>query len=138
LAECGAIFDPDLRADGDFSEQSGYEAMHTIYPHNPDAVFVASDTMAVGALRALRELGVGVPEDLAIVSFDGLPSSEKSTPPLSTVRQPISATGGIAVKMLLELLSGEVSGPVSRIVPTELVIRESSGTARHPADAEAG
>jgi LacI family transcriptional regulator len=130
LATCGAVLHPELRADGDFSERSGYSAIRKIMPHRPDAVFIASDTMAVGALRALKQDGVNVPIDLAIVSFDGLPSSEVSSPPLSTVRQPISQTGARAVELLLALVAGKVVGPVADVLPTELVIRESSGAAR--------
>ncbi len=127
LAACGIAFDPGLRADGSFSEQSGYEAMHKIFANGPEAVFVASDTMAVGALRALRELGAKVPQDVALVSFDGLPSSETSIPALSTVKQPIAESGARAVEVLLKLLSGEVIEPVVDILPTQLVVRDSSG-----------
>lgn len=130
LATCGRLLDATLRSDGDFSEQSGYEAIQKIMPHRPDAVFVASDTMAIGALRALRELGVSVPGDLGIVSFDGLPSSQVATPALTTIRQPISQTGVKAVELLLDLVSGRLSGPVSEILPVELVIRESCGAER--------
>lgn len=130
LAACGQKLDPDLRADGLFSEQSGYEAMHKIYPLQPEAVFVASDTMAVGALRALRELGARVPEDICIVGFDGLPSSETSAPALTTIRQPIAQTGVMAVEMLLGLLRGDLVGPVAEIVPTELIVRESCARPR--------
>lgn len=129
LATCGVVLDSDLRADGDFSEQSGYEAVQKLMPYGPDAVFVASDTMAVGVLRALRELGVSVPDELGIVSFDGLPSSQVSTPALSTVRQPISETGARAVELLLDLVSGGLEGPISDVLPTELIVRDSCGAA---------
>lgn len=137
LASCGAVLDPELRADGAFSEQSGYEAMHKIFPHRPEAVFVASDTMAIGALRALRELGAAVPDDLCLVSFDGLPSSETSVPPLTTVRQPIARAGARAVELLLGLINGAISGPVAEIMPTELIVRDSCGALRRPIDPEA-
>ncbi len=138
LKACGVDLDPSLRADGLFSEQSGYEAMHKIYSHRPEAVFVASDTMAMGALRALRELGANVPQDICMVSFDGLPSSETSTPALTTVHQPIMQSGRRSVEILLGLLRGDVSGPVAEIVPTELVVRDSCGSLRRPAGTEAG
>lgn len=138
LAGFGLVIDPELRADGLFSEQSGYEAMHKIYPHNPDAVFVASDTMAIGALRALRELGVSVPGDLCVVSFDGLPTSETSVPALTTIRQPIMKTGMRAVELLLSLIRGDVEGPVAEVMPTELVIRDSCGSSARAETAEAG
>jgi LacI family transcriptional regulator len=129
LATCGHVLDPALHAGGTFSDQSGYDAMHEVFPHGPDAIFVASDTMAMGAMRALRELQVDVPQDLGIVSFDDLPSAGVSIPALTTVRQPISSTGAKAVEILVQLLSGEVTGPVVDIRPTELVVRDSCGSA---------
>lgn len=130
LALHGRALHPSLRADGDFSEASGYRAMQTLMPHRPDALFVASDTMAMGALRALREAGVRVPRDIALVGFDGSPASETSTPPLTTVRQPVTETGARAVQILNDLVRGTATSPVVEIMPVELVVRESSGTRR--------
>ncbi len=86
--------------------------------------------MAVGALRALNEAGVSVPNDVGLISFDGLPPSERTLPKLTTVRQPVTATGARAVELLLGLVSGEIDGPVHEVMPTELVVRESCGVAR--------
>lgn len=129
LARRGGALRSELRRDGDFSERSGYNAMCAILPAKPDAVFVASDTMAVGALLALRDQGMRAPDDVAVVSFDDLPIAESTRPPLTTVRQPIAATGARAVDLLLGLVSGSVSGPVANVLPTELVIRDSAGSA---------
>jgi LacI family transcriptional regulator len=129
---------PDLRVDGDFSEVSGYNAMKALIPQRPDAVFVASDTMAMGALRALRETDMDVPRDMALVGFDGLPASEKSVPALTTIHQPVTATGGRAVHLLSELVSGRATPPISEIMPVELVVRESCGALRAAAGAEVG
>lgn len=134
LATCGRVVEANLTANGDFSEASGYQTMRDILPNRPDAVFVASDTMAVGVLRALREAGLDVPRDIAVLSFDGLPSSEVSTPALTTVRQPIKATGAQAVDLLLGLVNGTTVGPVAHILPTELVIRDSCDESRKPAE----
>ena len=130
LVSCGASLDPDRRADGDFTESGGYDAMRALIPRRPDAVFVASDSMAMGALRALREANLAVPDDIAIVAFDGLPASETSNPTLTTVRQPVEAVGERALLILNDLLSGEVTPPVSEIMPVELVVRESCGAHR--------
>lgn len=130
LAECGKALHPSLRTDGDFSEVSGYEAMQRLIPHRPDAVFVASDTMAAGALRALRQHGIRVPDDMALVGFDGLPASENANPPLTTLKQPVGETGVRAVELLNDLIAGSVEGPVVEIMPVELIVRESSGAAR--------
>ncbi len=128
LAMCGNSTDGLLRADGDFTEASGYRAMQELIPRRPDAVFVASDTMALGALRALREAGLDVPGDVAVVGFDGLPPSEAADPPLTTVRQKVIEAGERAVELLLGTLAGE--RPDFEILPTELVVRESCGAAR--------
>lgn len=130
LALRGRALHPRLRVDGDFSEASGYRAMLELIPQGPDAVFVASDTMAIGALRALQEAGIHVPEDMAVVSFDGLPASEKSMPPLTTIRQPVAETGARAVRVLNDLVTGVATAPVAEILPVELVVRESCGAMR--------
>jgi LacI family transcriptional regulator len=127
LAHRGVALHPSLRVDGDFSEASGYQAMQELIPKKPDAVFVASDTMAIGALRALRDAGVDVPKDMALIGFDGLPASEKSVPKLTTIRQPVTDTGARAVRMLNDLVSGEATAPIVEIMPVELVVRESCG-----------
>lgn len=127
LALCGKALHPDLRRDGDFTESGGYMAMQHLIPHQPDAVFVASDTMAVGVLRALRDRGIQVPQDVAVVGFDGLSASESSVPSLTTIRQPVSETGARAVDMLHDLVAGVAEAPVTQVMPVELVIRESCG-----------
>ena len=133
LAVCGVSPSEDLIRDGDYTEASGYRAMCSLLPADPDAVFVATDTMAIGALRAMNEAGIAVPNDVALISFDGLPPSERSVPKLTTVRQPVTDTGVRAVELLLDLVTGKTEGPVHEIMPTELVIRESCGTTRHSA-----
>jgi LacI family transcriptional regulator len=127
LARWGRTLDPHLRVDGDFTEVGGYQAMQRLIERRPEAVFVASDTMAHGALRAIRDAGLDVPGDMAIVSFDGFPQSEKSLPPLTTVHQPVTQAGMEAVHLLSQLLEG-TEPPLVRILPVDLVVRESSGT----------
>lgn len=136
LALCGKALHPDLRWDGDFSEASGYGAVQHLVPHQPDAIFVASDTMAMGALRALRDRGISVPQEVAVIGFDGLTASEASVPSLTTIRQPVSETGARAVHMLNDLVSGAASAPSIEIMPVELVVRDSCGAIR--ASVEAG
>src|SRR5687767_3565689 len=93
---------PDFIIEGDFTEDGGYSAIQQLLLRTPnlDAVFVASDAMAVGALRALREAGKRVPEDIAVAGFDDLPFSARTDPPLTTVRQPIQQMGATAVEVL--------------------------------------
>jgi LacI family transcriptional regulator len=127
LAAHGIALDPKLRADGDFSELSGYRATLEILPHHPEAVFAASDTMAVGALRALREAGLRVPEDVALVGFDGSRASETTAPPLTTVLQDVQRTGEQAVDVLNRVIDDPSSAPIVEVEPVELVVRASSG-----------
>lgn len=119
---------PDLVVESDFTEEGGHRAMLQLLPHAPDAVFVASDAMAVGALRALREAGKRVPEDVAVAGFDDIPMSARTDPPLTTVRQPILRMGVVAAEALIDLISHPDRQPKRIILPTELVIRGSCGS----------
>ncbi|HLF73609.1 MAG TPA: substrate-binding domain-containing protein, partial [Anaerolineales bacterium] len=92
-----------------------------------DAVFVASDTMALGALRALRESGRRVPEDVALVGYDDMPFAARTGPRLTTVRQPIYRTGAMAAEALIDLIDDPEPSPRRIVLPTELVLRESCG-----------
>lgn len=126
LIERGISVDEDLIILADFSETSGYEAVCSLLPKEPTAIFIQSDSMAVGALRALREKNIRVPEDMAIVSFDDLPVAARLDPPLTTVRQPIYRTGKHAVETLIDILNTSNEPARHIVLPVELVIRESS------------
>jgi LacI family transcriptional regulator len=123
----GLIAEAQLIAEGDFSEEGGYRAMHELLPQSPDAIFVASDSMALGAMRALREAGKRIPEDTALVGFDDMPFAARTDPPLTTVRQPIHRAGFVAAETLMDMIQDEDTAPRRVILPTELVIRESCG-----------
>jgi DNA-binding LacI/PurR family transcriptional regulator len=117
-----------LVAHGDFSEESGERAMRDLLASVPnlDAVFVASDLMAVGALHALRANGRKVPQDVAVVGFDDSPICRLTNPNLTSVRQPMEEIGRSLAKLLLTHLQTPGKQPASVIVPTELVVRDSS------------
>lgn len=128
LQKAGLQFDPKLVVDSDFKESGGASAMTTLLAADPklDAVFVANDVMAFGAMRALRNAGRRVPDDVAVVGFDDIPASAMTHPPLSTVRQPLYEMGRTAASMVMAAVRGE--SITKRIeLPTSLVIRESSG-----------
>jgi DNA-binding LacI/PurR family transcriptional regulator len=111
---------------GDFTRESGERAMKQLLRDDPalDAVFVASDVMAMGALRALRQAGRRVPDDVAVVGFDDIEDAQYTDPPLTSVRQPTMEMGREMAKLLLAICSGEpVTVPV--ILPTELAVRQS-------------
>lgn len=127
LQERDLAVTPELVADGRFTEAGGYAAMQQLLPQQPDAVFVASDTMALGVLRALREAGRRVPDDVAVVSFDDMPFASQTEVPLTTVRQPILRTGSVAAEILIDMME-EPSPTVHRVIlPAELIIRDSCG-----------
>lgn len=130
LAECAVTPLPEWISEGNFDEPSGYRAMKYLLRHDLQAVFVSNDTMALGALRALGEAGISVPDQIALVGFDDMPFSATTRPPLTTVRQPIEEMGEVAVRMLIALVEGTPADPRQVVLPTRLVIRESCGASR--------
>ena len=130
ISEHGLEMDERLIAEGDFSEQSGYKAMEKLLPAKPDAVFAASDTMAIGAIRFAREMGLRVPEDLAVIGFDDLPIASLSDFQLTTVRQPIVQFGAKAVETLIDLIENGIKPSRRIIMDTELIIRDSCGSSK--------
>lgn len=129
LAAAGAAERPELVAEGDFTETGGSRAMTRLLGDVPDldAVFVASDPMAVGALRVLRAAGRRVPEDIAVVGFDDAEVAATCDPPLTTVAQPLDEmTGGLADLLLERIGSGGSPAAGSRVCGTALVRRASA------------
>ncbi|MFJ3175435.1 LacI family DNA-binding transcriptional regulator [Streptomyces roseus] len=124
--------DPALIAEGDFTATGGAEAMAALLERRPDldAVFAANDLMATGALRVLRERGLAVPGDVALVGFDDAELvAETADPPLTTVRQDIEGMGRLMAQLLLRTLNreqGDRAVPASVVTPTALVRRGSS------------
>lgn len=131
LEAAGLAFAPGLVRYGNFTPQSGAEAMAQLLdlPEPPTAVFVASDTVALGALQAVRRSGRRVPDDVALVGFDDVPLSEFIDPPLTTVRLPAFGLGWGAAEMLHRLITGDEIRVAQLILDTELIVRESSGPA---------
>jgi LacI family transcriptional regulator len=122
--------------EGDWSEGSGKQAMERLLRATPppEAVFVASDSMAIGALKAIRAAGLSVPEDIALVGFDDIPLAAIAEPPLTTVHQPIDQLGFLAASTLIDLLETALAkeddaGVHHIVLPTELVVRASCGQA---------
>ncbi|RKT19903.1 LacI family transcriptional regulator [Streptomyces sp. 1114.5] len=129
LAAAGLPGDEHLVATGDFTEDGGRRAMRELLARCPDldAVFAASDLMAVGALAVLRARGLDVPGDVALVGVDDSPVARHLDPPLTTVRQPIEQMGRTMAGLLLRQIAGDGGAEPSRLVlPTELVVRKSS------------
>jgi LacI family transcriptional regulator len=130
LIERGREPDKALIAEGDFTEAGGYYSMQRLLAAKPDAVFAASDLMAIGAMRAAREAGLHIPDDIAFVGFDDLPISTLSDVQLTTVRQPVVQFGAKTIEVLTDLIEHGIEPPRHIILETELVIRSSCGAAR--------
>jgi LacI family transcriptional regulator len=130
LVERGRVIDEALIREGDFTEAGGYFAMQQMLPAHPDAVFAASDIMAIGAMRAVRDAGLRIPEDVAFVGFDDLPIATLSDTQLTTIRQPVIPFGVKAVEILIDLIENGLHPPRHIIMDTELVIRDSCGATR--------
>ncbi|ULT57655.1 LacI family DNA-binding transcriptional regulator [Neobacillus drentensis] len=114
---------------GEFGPQSGYTLMKQLMRNEsiPTSVVIASDPMAIGAIRALQEAGIKVPEDISVISFDDIEASAFLNPPLSTVKVQTEEMGKTAVKLLYDRLKNGREIPLKVTLPTELVLRESTG-----------
>jgi len=121
--------DTPLEVDGDFSEEAGYRAAVDLLPleRRPSAIFAANDAMAIGALSALRDARVAVPDDIALCGFDDIPISRYVTPRLTTVNVAIAELGRRAFELLERRLQDGEEDNQREILPTTLVIRESCG-----------
>jgi LacI family transcriptional regulator len=128
LAAHDIPFDPALIGKGGFNEQVASQAVKSWLDQglDVDAIFAGDDDSAVGAIAALKEAGIRVPEDVAVVGFDDIPISRHLSPPLTTVRVPIETAAREAVNQLVRLIrTGEAENLI--LLPTELVIRYSCG-----------
>lgn len=128
LADRGRAPDERLVAVSDFTEEGGRTAMRDLLDRAPgiDAVFVASDVMAAGALTELRERGRRVPDDVAVIGFDDSVIARHTTPALTSVRQPIEAIGRSITRLLLEEIAEPSTAHRQLLLPTTLVVRDSA------------
>ncbi|MCJ7695096.1 MAG: LacI family transcriptional regulator [Anaerolineaceae bacterium] len=127
IQERGLVIDESLIVEGDFTEAGGYYIMQKLLPKKPDAIFAASDSMAYGAMRAVGEAGLKIPEDIAFVGFDDLPTNLYSENHLTTIRQPVVQFGIRSVEILIDLIDNGINHPQHIIMETELIIRETCG-----------
>jgi LacI family transcriptional regulator len=130
LAHFKVAVDPDLISQGDFSEKAGYHAMEKLLPYHPQAVFAASDMMAIGAIRAIQDAGLEIPADIAVVGFDDIPDAARLHPALTTIRQPTSRSGVWAAELLIDMIENPNPALRHMILTTELVVRASCGANR--------
>lgn len=113
-----------LIAEGDFTLESGYLCAQQLIPENPDAIFIASDFMAMGAIRAIQEAGLSIPDDIALVGFDGIPQTEELQ--LTTVHQPTEEVGKLAVDIVLRGINEQDKDIHQVILPPSLVVRQTT------------
>ena len=130
LEESGIEADPHLIVEGNYHEASGMMAMNRLFDTHQQftAVFAANDLSAYGARLALYRKGIRVPDDISLVGFDDLPGSSYTTPPLTTIRQPLYDIGRIATHALLRVINGEDAQ--GEIPPLELIVRETTRRVR--------
>ena len=128
LAEAGLAYDACRVRTGNFTPASGYEAMNDLLRLQPlpTAVFVASDVVAMGVIRAIKRAGLRIPQDLAVVGFDDVPLASFYNPPLTTIRLPAHGLGWAAGERLTRLIRGEGLTQTGLLLETELIVRESS------------
>jgi DNA-binding LacI/PurR family transcriptional regulator len=128
IEESGAHTLPQLRVDAITTEESGYQAARELLSRKEpfDAIFAASDLIALGAMHALRDQGIRIPEQVAVIGFDDIPSASLANPPLTTVMQDTRRAAEALVDTLLKSIGEE---PVaSTVFPARLVVRQSCGT----------
>lgn len=133
LTEAGFPADEHWRRTGDWTAASGADAFHSLVERHPDldALFVSSDQMALGVLKAAHQRGWRVPDDLAVVGFDDIPEAAYFIPSLTTVRHDLKSVGAQAVSLLDRLLNAQRTSDIveaeSLLIEPELIVRESSG-----------
>ncbi|SBN62459.1 transcriptional regulator, LacI family [Curtobacterium sp. 9128] len=127
LAAAGIPVDDALLRAGDYQEGNAAAVARELLsgPHRPTAVFAANDSSAIGVLHAAADLGLRVPEDVSVIGFDDVPQASMTTPPLTTVAQPLAELGASAVEMLLSMLRGEPTPEHVRLATT-LQVRRST------------
>jgi LacI family transcriptional regulator len=129
LEAAGLVYDETLLREGDYDPETGYSAMISLLdgPVQPTAVYAMNDLMAFGALKAIQERGLRVPEDIAVVGFDDARLAAFSQPPLTTVFEPDVEHGRLAGETLLKLINGQPVPEMTIQLATTLVIRDSCG-----------
>jgi DNA-binding LacI/PurR family transcriptional regulator len=127
LGDAGIAIDPALQVDANLTEQSGRQGVAKLAERGADydAIFAASDLIAIGAMRELEKLGKTVPNDVAVVGFDDIPAASLTRPPLTTVQQDYTRAGDALVEALIATIKGQ--GASSIALPTKLIVRTSCG-----------
>ncbi|ACL70200.1 LacI family DNA-binding transcriptional regulator [Halothermothrix orenii] len=128
LENYGLTIDKNLVCYADFTEEGAYSAVLKLLEKRNDftAIFVANDLMAFGVIKALKEKGLSIPEDIAVMGYDGIKLGEFIEPPLSTIKIPSRQMGRVALNLLIKLINGENVKDKHVLLPPELMVRESA------------
>ncbi|MAT96104.1 MAG: LacI family transcriptional regulator [Anaerolineaceae bacterium] len=128
LAAHNIDYQENLVYEGDFTQSSGFHGANHLLnlAEPPTAIFASSDLVALGVMDAARSRNINIPADLSLIGFDDIPMSAVLIPQLTTVRQPLTDMGLCATQMLLALIQKPEEKQTSVILPTELIIREST------------
>ena len=126
LSDHSISFRHEYVAEGNFLEESGYDATQKLLdlPEPPTAIMAGNDLSAFGAIEAIRQRGLRIPEDISLVGFDDIPQASITYPKLTTVRQPLEQMGRVGVNLLLERIENPAGGMRQVTLATQLVIRE--------------
>jgi len=129
LARAGIPLDPDLIQTGDYTRQTGFTCAQRLLnlSNPPTAIFASNDQSATGAIKAIYEAGLSVPDDVSVVGFDNVPEVAYTHPGLTTVDQSIDKMGYIATEILISLIEGDSPESDLYKVPTRLIVRDSCG-----------
>ncbi|TMX44088.1 LacI family transcriptional regulator [Vibrio rotiferianus] len=138
LTEAGIKVRNNLIKQGDFSSETGYDRTVELIESKVhfSALFAANDQTAYGAIKALHDHGIKVPEDVSVIGFDDLPTSKFFTPGLTTLRQPVEEIGVVCAESILSLLTGEKRS--TRLPPIDLIVRESTVSKFRPKESQIG
>lgn len=131
LADAGIPFEKELIAEGDFTMWSGLNAAFQFcnMKNRPTAIFSMNDEMAIGAMQTLKSQGIRIPDDISVTGFDDIAYAKYSDPSLTTISQPAEEMGKMAMDMLLKVIEGEPLSQRECVLPTEFIIRKSTGPA---------
>lgn len=130
MARAGLTFDPEVIERGLFSIEGGQAVTTRLVKRGVTGIICASDVLALGAIRAVRRLGLSVPEDVSVVGFDDSTFMNCTNPPLTTVRQPIESIGRTAVTLLVSQMEGTAGSTEELLFEPELVVRGSTAPAK--------
>jgi len=131
LLSAGIPYDAALIRPGDYTQKRGFQAAHELLalPEAPSAIFAANDYSAFGAMDAVKDHNLRVPEDISVIGFDDIPMAQQVHPNLTTIHHPLHDMGAVATKLLISLVDGETPLVPNVELPSKLVVRASTASA---------